>query len=55
MLTAVGRIFIVLIDKRGHTNVQLTRTVCAVRIAVLWNDSDTAIRTARTVSSGAAC
>ena len=36
-------------------NAKLTRTVCDVRIAVKWSDNDTAIRTARTVSSAAFC
>ena len=28
MLAAVGRYFIVLIDKRGHTNAAISRAVC---------------------------
>ena len=32
MLTAVGRYFIVLIDKRGHTNAPFTRSACDDRL-----------------------
>ena len=56
MLAAVGRYFIVLIDKRGHTNAQLSRTSCDVRLCVNIGACDrTHKRTAREVSAGAAC
>ena len=40
MLTTVGRIFIVPIDKRGHTNAAITRSLCGEHNAVQWSAAE---------------
>ena len=56
MLTTVGRFFIVLIDKRGHTNACVSRSACAGHLCAKMRACEHAhIWTARALSAARTC
>ena len=55
MLAAVGRYFIVLIDKRGHTNAPFSRTACGGCLRDRMEERHSRKQTPRAVSVAIAC